>query len=91
MKKSMRLYLTGSIHSMFFNSHIKDSAEKLGVKGYIRKMQGSRIEIFIEGDSNTLPQMTEICKKDSKYSFIKSIEEREEKFQGFKDFKIIGF
>ncbi len=82
MKKSMRLFLTGSIHSIFFNQHIKDNAQRLGIRGYIRKMQGSRIEIFIEGDTNTVPQMVELCKKDSKYSFIKSVEEKEEKFQG---------
>ena len=87
----MRLFVAGSIQPMFFNQYIKENAEELGIKGFVRKMQEGKAEIFIEGDTEPMAKMVELCRKGSPHSFIGSVQEKEEKFQDFKDFRIIGF
>ena len=91
MKKSMRFLITGSIQPVFFNQFIKENAEKLKIKGFVRKLEDGRIEIFIEGDSNSIDKMTPICRRGSPHSMIRKIEEKDERFQDFKDFKILNF
>ncbi len=91
MKKALRIYLTGTVQSLFFKLFIKDNVEKLNVKGFFRKLEDGRVEIFLEGDSSNVNSAAEICKKGPKYAQIREVQEKEERFQGFKDFRLINF
>jgi len=89
MKKSVRLYITGSVQGVFFRLFVKQNAEKIGVNGFVRNLEDGRIEIFLEGDSDKVNQMTEICKKGPKHSQIRNVEIKPETFQGFRNFKVL--
>jgi len=89
MKKSIRLYITGTVQGVFFRGFIKENAERYNVKGFVRNLEDKRVEIFLEGDAENVNKMIEICKKGPKHSLIKKIEEKLEKFQDFKVFKVL--
>jgi acylphosphatase len=89
MKKSVRLYITGIVQGVFFRTFIKTNAEKLDVKGFTRNLEDGRIEVFLEGDSDKVNKMMELCEKGPKHSQIKKVETKPEKFQGFKTFKVL--
>jgi acylphosphatase len=89
MKKSVRLYITGTVQGVFFRAFIKENAEKYDVKGFVRNLEDGRIEIFFEGDADRVNKMVELCEKGPKHAQIKNIEIKEEKFQGFKNFKVL--
>ncbi len=89
MKKSIRLYINGLVQGLFFRAFIKENAERLNVKGFCRNLEDGRVEVFLEGDTNEVNKMIELCKQGPKHSQIKSVEEKEEKFQGFKVFKVL--
>ena len=89
MKKSVRLYLTGSVQSLFLKQFIKNQAEVHNIKGFLRAMEDGRMEIFIEGDSDDVKAMVAVCREGPKHAIIRSVEEKEERHQGFKDFKIM--
>ena len=91
MKKSVRVYITGSIQGMFFRQFIKDNADKLGVMGFVRRLEDGRVEVFIEGDGEKVDATIAICKQGPKHATIRNAEQKEEKYQGFKEFKIINF
>lgn len=91
MKKAIRLYITGNLQSLFFRQFIKENAEKHGVKGFFRNREDGRVEIFLEGESSKVDAMKEVCKTGPKYSNIKGVEEKEERLQDFKEFKILRF
>lgn len=91
MKKAIRLFITGSLQSMFFRNFIKENADKHDTKGFIRIREDGRIEIFLEGHSENVDAMMAICKRGPKYAIIRNIEEKPEHFQDFKDFKILKF
>jgi len=91
MKKAIRLYLTGSVQSLFFKLFIKDNVEKLNVKGFFRKLNDGRVEIFLEGDNANVDAAVSVCKKGPKYAQIRNVQEKPEHFQGFKDFRLINF
>jgi len=89
MKKSVRLYIQGIVQNIFFRSFIKENAERYNVKGFTRNLEDGRIEVFLEGSSEDVNKMIELCKKGPKHSQIKKIEIVPEKFQDLKTFKVL--
>jgi len=91
MKKCVRLYLVGSVQAFSFPQFIKENAEANRVKGFVRKLEDGRAEILLEGQSQDVDAMIEICKQGPKYSIIRGVEMKEERLQDFTEFKIIKF
>ena len=89
MKKSIRLYVTGTVQGIFYRGFVKENAEKINVKGFVRNLEDGRVEVFLEGNPEEVKKMIELCKKGPKHSMIKSVEEKVERFQDFKTFKIL--
>ena len=57
MKKSVRLYVKGTVQGVFFRGFIKENAERYDVKGFVRNLEDGRIEIFLEGNANDVNKM----------------------------------
>jgi len=89
MKKSIRLYISGLVQGIFFRGFIKENAERLNLKGFVRNLEDGRVEVFIEGNSNEVNKMIELCKKGPKHSQVKEVVEKSERFQGLKAFKVL--
>jgi len=91
MKKSKRIYITGSVQGIFFRQFIKNNADKYNLKGYVRNLEDGRVEIFVEGNIDSVESMTSVCKRGPPHAQIRNVEEKDEKFQDFKEFKILRF
>lgn len=91
MKKSVRLYLTGAVQWMFFKGNIKKLAEEHNLYGFARKKEDGKIEIFLEGDNENVDKMVSLCKAGLPNSTMKMLEQKNEKFQDFREFKILNF
>jgi len=89
MKKSVRLYIDGTVQGVFFRSFLKENAERHDLKGFTRNLEDGRVEIFIEGDIDSVNKMVDLCKKGPKHSKIEKVQIKPERFQGFKGFKIL--
>jgi len=89
MKKSIRLYITGTVQGVFYRAFVKENAERYNVKGFVRNLEDGRVEVFLEGNSDAVNKMIELCKKGPKHSDIKKIEIKDERFQDFKTFKVL--
>ena len=89
MKKSVRLYITGTVQGIFFRGFVKENAERLGVKGFVRNLEDGRVEVFIEGNIDEVKKMIEMCKKGPRHSQIRNVEVKPEKFQDFRVFKVL--
>jgi acylphosphatase len=89
MKKSIRLLVNGTVQGVFFRQFIKENADKNDLKGFVRNLEDGRVEIFLEGDSESVDSMVSICKRGPQHALIRSVEEKQESFQDFKEFKIL--
>ncbi len=89
VKKAVRLYIKGTVQGIFFRQFIKDNAERNNVRGFARNLEDGRVEVFIEGNQEDVEKMIELCRKGPKHSQIDNVEIKEEKFQDFKEFKIL--
>jgi acylphosphatase len=89
MKKAVRLYIEGTVQGVFFRQFIKENAERCNLRGFARNLEDGRVEVFIEGDNDNVDKMIELCQKGPKHSQIRNVEIKEEKFQDFKEFKVL--
>ena len=89
MKKSVRLYIDGTVQGVFFRGFVKENAERYDVKGFVRNLEDGRVEIFLEGDANNVNKMMEVLKKGPRHAQIRNVKVKAEKFQDFKTFKIL--
>ncbi|MEX0920957.1 MAG: acylphosphatase [Candidatus Pacearchaeota archaeon] len=89
MKKSVRLYIEGTVQGVFFRAFVKENAERYNVKGFVRNLEDGRIETFLEGNSPDVNKMIETVKKGPKHSQIRKVIEKKERFQDFKSFKVL--
>ena len=89
MKKSVRLYINGTVQGVFFRKFIKENADKLDVRGFTRNLEDGKVEVFLEGNVDAVKKMVEICNKGPKHSMIRNVELKDERFQDFKSFKIL--
>ena len=89
MKKSVRLYISGLVQGVFFRAFVKENAERYGVKGFVRNLEDGRVEVFLEGDSDSVNKMIELCKKGPRHAKIRNVQIKQEKFQGFRNFKVL--
>jgi acylphosphatase len=91
MKKSIRLYISGALQTFVFKRHVKTHADKNNVKVFIRTLDNGKTEVFLEGDVDNVEAMIAICKRGTSInSAIKTVEEREEKFQNFSEFRVLS-
>ncbi|MEK6917345.1 MAG: acylphosphatase [Nanoarchaeota archaeon] len=89
MKKSVRLYVDGIVQGIFYRAFVKENAERYNVKGFVRNLEDGRVEVFLEGATDDVKKMIELCEKGPKNTQVKGVEVKEEKFQSFKEFKVL--
>ena len=90
MKKATRLIISGTVQGVFFRRFVKDHADKNNVKGFVRNLEDSRLEIFLEGDQEKVDLAAAACRRGPAHSSMRKVEEKEEKLQDFKEFKILS-
>ncbi len=89
--KTLRIFISGIVQGVFFRQFVKEQAEKLGLRGYVRNLNDGRVEAVIEGKDSDVDRMIELCKKGSPYSKVETIKIEKIGHQGFKEFKILRF
>lgn len=86
--KAVRIIITGKVQGVFFRQHTKQTADKLGVKGFVQNMGDGSVYIEAEGNDETLQQFIESCKRGSPQSSVGRINVSEITLIGFKQFII---
>jgi acylphosphatase len=91
MKKAIRIFITGSVQGVTFRDYVKQHADEKNLAGFVRNLEDGRIEIFLEGNNEPVEAVAAICKRGPPHAQIRSVEEKEEKYQDLKEFKILRF
>ncbi|MBS3092913.1 acylphosphatase [Candidatus Pacearchaeota archaeon] len=89
MKKANKIIIKGTVQGMFFRSFIKENADALGLRGFVRNLDSGDVEVIVEGEIENVDQMHEVCKQGPKHAVVKELEITEIPFQDFQEFKIL--
>ena len=88
--KTVKVFITGNVQGVFFRKFIKDEADKLKLKGFVRNLDDGRVEVVIEGEDSKVNEMLEKCKTGSQHSDVKNAEVEDMNHQGFDSFKVLS-
>jgi acylphosphatase len=91
VKKAVRVYIHGIVQGVFFRKFVKEKAEELGIKGYVRNKEDGSVEAWFEGSGGRVDKMIEKCKNGPEHAVVKRLDTIEEKFEGRDKFKILRF
>lgn len=90
VKSAAKLVVHGTVQGVFFRQFVKENADKLGLKGFVRNMDDRSVEVILEGEKESIERITEIIKKGPAHSMIRDVLCEGKKWSGeFKDFKIL--
>lgn len=88
-KKALRLRVAGIVQGVGFRPHVYRLAGRLGLAGYVVNLGGSEVEIWIEGDAQTVDSFPEVLRRETPPSAeIEEIIIEEVEPAGFEKFEI---
>ena len=86
--KTLKMKIIGTVQGVFFRKFIKDNADELEVKGFVRNLDDGNVEVVVEGKDESVNELVRICEKGPGHADIKKVDVEEIRHQGFKNFKV---
>lgn len=88
-RSRVHLQVHGKVQGVFFRHFVKQTADSLGLTGWIRNTAEGTVEITAEGDKNNLRKLIIECKKGPALAKIDKVDYEWEEFSGkFNNFYI---
>jgi len=87
--KRVCLIIHGKVHGVFFRASTKETANQLGLKGFVRNRLDGAVEIIAEGYENDLIKLINWCQTGPDMAKVDSVEQYWQPYVSeFKDFTI---
>jgi len=78
MARTIRHFLIhGRVQGVGFRAWAQDTAEGLGVEGWVRNRQSGEVEMVIVGEPQAVVAMREACHQGPSFAHVARIEERD--------------
>ncbi len=75
----MLVIISGHVQRVFFRSFIKENADKLEIKGYVKNLPSGEVEAIFEGQKEKIDSLLQICRKGHKFAIVEDIKAKEQK------------
>ena len=73
-KIQIKTIISGKVQGVFFRFETKKTADKLGVKGYVKNLTNNDVEAVFQTEKKTMEQMIQWCHKGSKASIVENVQ-----------------
>lgn len=74
MKKRIHVYYSGRVQGVGFRITAEETAQDLGVVGWVKNLRDGRVEVVAEAEEATLERFLEAIRTGSMKNFIKQVE-----------------
>ncbi len=92
MKKAARFLVQGTVQGIFFRQFVKEHADNLKLRGFVRNLESGEVEVVVEGESESIGRLVVFLKKGPEHAQIRNVKSEERKWSGdFSEFKILRF
>jgi acylphosphatase len=82
MKKRLHLIIKGRVQGVFYRASTRDTAVKLGIKGWVRNMPDGSVEALFEGEKESLEEVLQWCRKGPPGAYVSEIKEKWNGYDG---------
>ena len=87
--KTVRLIIKGKVQGVFYRASAKEVAELLGIKGWVRNLPNSNVEVNATASEEILQKFITWCKEGPPRARVEEVVVEEISFEEFNNFKII--
>ena len=88
-KTQVKVVISGKVQGVFYRAHTQNTADRLGIKGYVKNLANGSVEAVFEGDQPAIDQMINWCNKGPEMSRVENVQTQEIKpLTNFKIFEI---
>jgi acylphosphatase len=87
MRAHLDIKIKGKVHGVYFRKRAKEMAQKLGIKGFVRR-ENDTLRIEAEGDINRLNDFVRWCKRGPEFARVSECETRHGPLENFSRFDI---
>jgi acylphosphatase len=83
------VWVSGSVHGVFFRATTRRTAQKYGVTGWVKNLRDGRVEAVFEGPKEKVDAMIKFCHEGPPAAIVKNVEVKwEDPTREFNDFDI---
>ncbi len=83
-----RVLIDGVVQGVFFRAATRETAERLGLSGWVRNLPDGRVEAVFEGPDEAVEAAVAWCRKGPERAFVESVESVEEPPEGLSGFPV---
>lgn len=88
--KAVKILVVGIVQGVGFRPFVYRLASSLGIRGYVKNVGGSAVEIFAEGEESDIERFQRALVEERPPSaYIESLHVTEERAQGYRGFEIL--
>lgn len=85
----IHIWVSGRVQGVSFRYFVKNSADALGVMGWVRNLPDGRVEAVLEGNEHEVSEMIKQCRIGPGGAHVKEIKVHEEQYiNEFNSFEI---
>lgn len=85
----VHIYVSGRVQGVFFRANAARKADSLGVTGWVKNLSDGRVELLVEGETDTVNRMILWCRRGPPGADVESVDVETLPFKGeFSDFRV---
>lgn len=87
--QTINLLIKGKVQGVFYRAAAKEMADKIGIKGWVKNIEGGRVEAMATGTEDQIAQFIQWCKQGPARAQVTDVIVTTLSLQIFDDFFII--
>ena len=92
MKKAAKFTVQGTVQGIFFRQFVKQHADDLKLRGFVRNLENGEVEVLVEGEDENIKRLAGFLENGPAHAQIRNVKSEEKKWSGdFSGFKIMRF
>jgi len=87
-KEAVHVFVSGMVQGVFYRSWTEQTAQGLGLSGWVRNLPDGRVEAIFEGEKSRVEKMVSLCRKGPPHAKVDKVDARKEQASGLAGFAV---
>ena len=74
MAQQLRMIISGRVQHVGFRQFVSRYANAMALSGWVRNLYNGDVEVFVQGNEDTLSRFIDVCKKGPLFSKVTDVQ-----------------